>query len=100
MSETQKLLEEIEDCLIRTGMAPSTFGHYVVNDGKLVDRLRAGRTVTLDNGAKIRSFIKATGSKKALERWLRENSDHRTVERWIAENESPERQKKAAAAAA
>jgi hypothetical protein len=60
MSEIKKLLAEIEAFLARTGMRPSTFGHYVVRDGKFVDRLRKGGTVNLDTAAAVRTYI-ATG---------------------------------------
>ncbi|MGU3417684.1 hypothetical protein [Methylobacterium sp. D54C] len=58
MSETGQLLREIE-CFIRDArMAASTFGRKSVNDGKLVGRLQAGSTVTLEKAARIRAFIR------------------------------------------
>jgi hypothetical protein len=59
MSETHQLLREIEAFIGDADMAPSTFGRKAVNDGKLVGRLRAGSTVTLENASRIRRFIKA-----------------------------------------
>lgn len=58
MSETSQLLREIE-CFIRDArMAASTFGRKAVNDGKLVGRLQAGSTVTLEKAARIRAFMR------------------------------------------
>ncbi|KPH79349.1 hypothetical protein [Bosea vaviloviae] len=63
MSETQKLLIEIEAFLAQTGMAESTFGRKAVNDGKLTARLRGegsirGKgSVTLEKAVQIRRFI-------------------------------------------
>lgn len=57
MTEAQTLLAEIERFLARTGMAASTFGKYAVDDGKMVERLRRGGTVTLDKAAAIRRFM-------------------------------------------
>ena len=58
MAETTKtLLAEIEQFLARSGMRPSTFGHNTANDGKLVARLRRGRTVTLETAGRIKAFI-------------------------------------------
>lgn len=41
----------------RAGMAESTFGRHVVNDGKLVSRLRGGGRVTTHTVEKIRRYI-------------------------------------------
>lgn len=59
MTETETLLSEIESFLAVAEMAESTFGRKAVNDGKLLSRLRTGRSsVTLETAAQIRSFIK------------------------------------------
>ena len=57
MSANQKLLTEIETFLKRAGMNDSSFGHKTVNDGKLVDRLRSGGSVTLNTAERIREFM-------------------------------------------
>lgn len=57
MGETQKLLSEIEAFLRSAGVAESTFGRKAVNDGKLLARLRAGSSVTLEKASQIRRFI-------------------------------------------
>jgi hypothetical protein len=53
------LLGEIESFCRQTGIAESTFGRQVVNDGKLCVRLRNGKDVTLDTAARIRIYISA-----------------------------------------
>lgn len=57
MGETQKLLSEIDAFLRDAGMADSTFGRKAVNDGKLMTRLRAGSSVTLEKASQIRRFL-------------------------------------------
>lgn len=53
------LLAEIRAFLARkdVSMCDSTFGRRAVNDGKLLDRLDAGGSVTLETAEKIRAFI-------------------------------------------
>ncbi len=57
-SATGALLDEIEAYCRMSGIAESTFGKIVVNDGKLCSRLREGKNVTLDTADRIRTFIK------------------------------------------
>jgi hypothetical protein len=57
MTQAQSFVAEIERFLVRTGMAPSTFGRRVANDHKLVKRLRAGGTVRLPTADHIRQFM-------------------------------------------
>jgi len=52
-----ELLLEIDGFFRDTGMAESTFGRKVANDGKLVARLRNGKGITTNTVEKIRSFI-------------------------------------------
>jgi len=54
---TQTLLKQVEAYCRRAGMAESTFGRQVVNDGKLCARLRAGKNVTLETAEKIHAYI-------------------------------------------
>ncbi len=56
-SATNALLGEIEAYCRLSGIAESTFGKQVVNDGKLCARLREGKNVTLDTADRIRTFI-------------------------------------------
>lgn len=57
MTEAQSFLAEIERFLVRTGMAPGTFGKHTASDGKLVDRLRRGGSVTLVTADRIRKYM-------------------------------------------
>ncbi len=72
-TEIGRLLGEIETFLAETGMRASYMGHFVCNDGKLVERLRAGRTVTIDTAAAIRAFIADQGVKDEIESFLEEH---------------------------
>jgi hypothetical protein len=56
-SAAGSLLGEIESFCRATGIAESTFGRQVVNDGKLCVRLRNGKDVTLDTAGRIREYI-------------------------------------------
>jgi len=58
MSETQKLIAEIDRFLAEVPMAETTFGRLAVNDGKLLARLRSSGTVTLDKADQIRRFMR------------------------------------------
>ncbi|MGZ5661112.1 MAG: hypothetical protein ACXWG6_07080, partial [Usitatibacter sp.] len=51
------LLADIAAFCQAAGMAESTFGRRVANDGKLVSRLRAGGRLTTQTVERIRSFI-------------------------------------------
>lgn len=57
MNATQKLLAEIETYCVTAGIAVSTLGRKAVNDGKLVDRIRSGGSVTLDTAERLRRFM-------------------------------------------
>ena len=57
MNAQQTLLFEVERFLELSGMAPGTFGHEAVNDGKLVGRLRNGSSCTLKTAERIRQYI-------------------------------------------
>lgn len=52
------LIAEIDDYLQKTGMAPTTFGVRVLNDGKFVGRLRADPLgVTVRTIEKVRTWM-------------------------------------------
>ena len=51
------LLLDIEHFCQTSNMAESTFGRQSVNDGKLCNRLRSGKNVTVSTAQKIRTFI-------------------------------------------
>ena len=52
-----RLVAEIEDFCRRAGIAESTFGKQAVNDGKFVNRLRIGHSVTARTAEAVRKFI-------------------------------------------
>ena len=52
-SQKSALLSEIEAYCREANMAESTFGFLAVNDGKLCNRLRSGKDVTLATARKI-----------------------------------------------
>lgn len=51
------LLAQISAYCREAGMAESTFGRRVVNDGKLVSRLREGKHIRVDTLERIRAFL-------------------------------------------
>lgn len=58
MSGHRALLERIGDYCRRHQMAETTFGRMAVNDGKLVARLRDGKSVTLHTAERVHDFMR------------------------------------------
>src|ERR1700687_1235276 len=54
---TDQVLGEIRDYCRATQTAESTFGRLVVNDGKLVSRLRDGAKITTGTLDKVRAYL-------------------------------------------
>src|SRR5580700_167188 len=54
---SDQILGEIRDYCRATHTAESTFGRLVVNDGKLVSRLRDGARITTGTLDKVRSYL-------------------------------------------
>src|SRR3954470_14850282 len=52
-----QILDEIRDYCRATRTAESTFGRLVVNDGKLVSRLRDGARITTGTLDKVRAYL-------------------------------------------
>lgn len=52
-----ELADKIDLHCRERGMSPSTFGRKVVNDGKLVARLRAGKSIRLDTLQRIEEAL-------------------------------------------
>ena len=52
-----QVLSEIRDYCRATQTAESTFGRLVVNDGKLVSRLRDGAKITTGTLDKVRAYL-------------------------------------------
>ena len=57
MNTTSDLLVRIADHCTRVGIAETTFGRLVANDGKIVSRLRAGKTITLKTLYRIETAL-------------------------------------------
>ena len=57
VSQIDTLIEEIEQFCNRQKISKSTFGLRVVNDGKLVNRLRDGKGITLKTINRIQAFL-------------------------------------------
>jgi hypothetical protein len=55
--EPEALLRDITDYCRKTGVAESTFGRLVVNDGKFVNRLRDGGRITTTTFQRVRAYI-------------------------------------------
>ena len=54
---TERLIAQIEAHCAQANIAPSTFGKEVVNDGKLITRLKAGGSITLKTLASIEAAL-------------------------------------------
>src|SRR5271167_2960294 len=54
---SDQILGEIRDFCRATQTAESTFGRLVVNDGKLVSRLRDGARITTGTLDKVRAYL-------------------------------------------
>jgi hypothetical protein len=61
----ESFLQEIEAFLAESGMSATKFGARSVNDGKLLDRLRANGNVTTKTMCRVEQFIAAQRAAKA-----------------------------------
>src|ERR1700692_1262055 len=59
---SDQILGEIRDYCRATQTAESTFGRLVVNDGKLVSRLRNGAKITTGTLDKVRAYLTEHGT--------------------------------------
>lgn len=57
MNPITDILSRIECYCTARGISESTFGRYVVNDGKFVSRLRAGRSMTLKTLERVEAAL-------------------------------------------
>lgn len=64
---TQKLLTEIRDFLAETGMSAYRFGYRAVRNGRLVERLEAGRRVWPETEIEARAFMRAERQRRVTE---------------------------------
>ncbi len=53
MITIETVIHDIEAYCLKAGMAETTFGKKAVNDGKLLTRLRHGRSISLDTYNRI-----------------------------------------------
>src|SRR5882757_6006546 len=58
--KNDQMLSQISEFCRRADMAETTFGRRVVNDGKLVHRLREGKRITVDTLDRIQAYIAAS----------------------------------------
>lgn len=64
---TQKLLTDIREFLAETGMSAYRFGYRAVKNGRLVERLEAGRRVWPETEVEARAFIRAERQRRMSE---------------------------------
>jgi hypothetical protein len=57
MSMSDDLRQEVRDFLAESKMSPGYFGLQAVKNGRLVERLEEGKTITLKSAERIRTFI-------------------------------------------
>src|ERR1700760_4610079 len=62
---SDQILGEIRDYCRKTRTAESTFGRLVVNDGKLVSRLRDGARITTGTLDKVRAYLAEHGARSS-----------------------------------
>ena len=72
MDTQQDLIGDIEAFCRHAGIAETTFGRQVVNDGKFVGRLRNGKGVTMTTVARVRQYLSETA--------LPENADSPSIQ--------------------
>lgn len=59
MSNSEKIIAEIKAGAASLGIAPSTLCKKAVRNGRLVKRLAAGESVTVDTLERLREYIRA-----------------------------------------
>lgn len=59
------LRQEVRDFLAESKMSPGYFGLRAVKNGRLVERLEEGKTITLKTAERIRAFIEAKRQERA-----------------------------------
>lgn len=57
MTSREKLLQEIEAFLVRTGMTQTSFGRDSIRDPAIVADIRKGKNPRLDTADKLRAFM-------------------------------------------
>lgn len=59
MDPQAQLLHDVEAFLARSNMTPTAFGVKVINDGKIVSRLRSGANMTTATIRRVQEFLSA-----------------------------------------
>lgn len=73
MNASLAALEEIKSAAARLGWAPSTLCLYAVRNGRIVKRLEAGDSITVDTLQRVREFIAAEEQRRErLKKFLEE----------------------------
>lgn len=67
-----KLLNDIDEFLSETGIGEYMFGLRAVRNGRLLERLRAGRRIWPETEAEIRGFMIAQRAIRAAQREVAE----------------------------
>lgn len=57
MITNQSIITLIETHCAQQGIAETTFGKKAVNDGKLLSRLRGGKSISIETYNRIMSFL-------------------------------------------
>ena len=65
MITNQSIIESIERHCAEHGMAETTFGKRAVNDGKLLARLRSGKSISIDTYNRIQLALTCVRSEAA-----------------------------------
>ncbi|MDC1528845.1 hypothetical protein N8600_07325 [Gammaproteobacteria bacterium] len=76
MTAIQKLLGEIDTFCKQRKISKSTFGLHVVNDGKLVNRLRDGKGITLKTITRIQDYLDKNTAHSNSQQGSEENTDN------------------------
>jgi len=72
----QKLLGEIDTFCKQRKISKSTFGLHVVNDGKLVNRLRDGKGITLKTITRIQDYLDKNTAQDLTQKSRKEKTDN------------------------
>lgn len=65
MITNQSIIESIEVFCRASGIAESTFGKRAVNDGKLLSRLRDGKSISIDTYNRIQRALSVSKQEAA-----------------------------------
>ena len=81
MSTKRQLLREIKAFLKLTGLPASSFGLYAVGNSRLVSKLEAGGTISIDVADRVRAYIAAEAAAAAKKAKAKEKKKPRPLGR-------------------